>query len=58
MNKKGLYPLFIIESPLRLALFESLRYEMPGIRVISDREMFFLDKKLSLEIEAEINFDE
>lgn len=58
MNKKGLYPLFIIESPLRLALFEALRFEMPGVRVISDREIFFLDNKLSLEIEAEIKLDE
>ena len=58
MNKKGLYPLFLIESPLRLALFESLRREMPGVRVISDREIFFLDNKLSLEIEAEIKLDE
>ena len=57
MTRNNFYPLFITLSSIRLALFESLRNEIPSVRVISDMEFYNLDDKLKLILEDEIDLD-
>lgn len=58
IQKKNLHPVLVCASSARILLAQSLHHNMPGVRVISDLELYTLKDAYPIKEEGELSFDD
>ena len=58
IQKKNLHPVLVCASSARILLAQSLHHNMPGVRVISDLELYTLKDAYPIKVEGDFSFDE
>lgn len=57
-NEKSLLPVFVCVSGVRRLVVSLLHMEMPGVRVVSEKEFLALGNDITIEVEGEVTLDE
>jgi len=58
IQKKNFHPVLGCASSARILLAQSLHHNMPGVRVISDLELYTLKDAYPIKVEGDFSFDE
>ena len=58
ITERGYCPVFACISDLRIPLAEHIHFYLPGVKIVSDKELYAVNKDLSFKIEGEISLDE
>lgn len=56
--KNGIYPVFVVESSIRIAFAKLIHEELPFLGVVSDKELYTVKQELDLENEGELTLDD
>ena len=57
-NKRNLLPVILCPQVVRQLVFTLFQSEMPGVRVVSDKELYSLGNDITIEVEGDVTIDD
>ena len=57
-NERDFLPVFVCVSSVRQLVFSSLHLEIPGVRVVSEKELLALGNDITIEVEGDVTIND
>lgn len=57
-SERNLQPVILCPQAVRQLVFTAFHWEMPGARVISDKELYALGNDITIEVEGDVTIDD